>query len=410
MGCAFSSAILGQQLFGFFGGNSFGVTLANPGPAIARVTIVGGMLTSPRVVSVGPGQASIEPLGDRNPRRPFSITSTEPIEVVQFNPIHAVVGGTHTYSCDSSLLRPVHHWGTRHVVAAWPDFETSPGIIGVTTLTGTRLTVTPRAAVAGTALTPPLPADVATSFSLDGGLFIELAAPVGDLTGTLVDADQPIQLLAGHLGTRIPSTIEAADRLEEPMPPLSRLGTEYLVAAPALPSIPAGKPQVVRLIAAEAPLTLSFDPPQPGVPLTIAAVGDFIEIPPSAAAYRVTGTRRFLVAQYQQSQNVGGNMGDPALLVPLPRAQWLDRYVFHAPTDYTATMVDVIAPTGVTVTLDGAPLATGVPIGATGFSLIRVSSLGPGPGGDGNHVIWSGQPFTLSIAGYGDYTSYWHPG
>lgn len=410
IGCEFSAAILGHQLFGYFGGNSFGVTLANPGTAIARVTIAGGMLTAPRVVSIGPGGVSVEALGDRNPRLAFSISSTEPIEVVQFNPLHAVVSGTRTYSCDSSLLRPVQHWGTSHVVASWPHFETTPGLIGVTTRAATRVTITPRAAISATALTPAMPANVATSFTLDAGLFVELPAPTGDLTGSLVDAEQPIQVFGGHLGAKIPATVDAADRLEEPMPPITRLATEYVVVAAALPSIPAGKPQIVRIIAAEAPVTLSFDPPQLGVPTSIASVGDFIEIPASAASYRVSANKKVLVAQYMQSQGMGGNMGDPAMLLPVPRDQWLDRYVFHAPTDYTATMLDVIAPSAVTVTLDGAPLAAGTPIGTTGLSLTRVISLGAGPGGNGNHIISSTAPFTLSISGFGDYTSYWHPG
>lgn len=410
LGCDFWPTILGYPLFGFFGGNTFAVTLSNPGTSMASAKIEGGMLTTPRQVLLAPGAISVEPLGEFNPRSPYHVTSTQPISVIQFNPLHAVSGGTNTYSSDSTLLRPVHHFGRTHVIASWPPYTTTPSMIGLSTTVPTRITITPKAAIPATALTPMLAAGIATTFALDAGVAVDLSSSNGDLTGSIVVADAPIQVLGGHMGTRIPSTIEAADRLEEIVPPIERLSTEYFVVSPALPAMPSGKPQSVRIIAAEPNVTMTYDPQLPGAPTQLAAIGDVIDLAPQSTVYRVSATGKVLVAQYMQSNGAGGSLGDPSMLLPLPREQWLSRYVFHAPVDYPANAIDVVAPTGSTVVLDGAPLSGWQPIGATGFSYTRVTSLGSGTGATGHHDIQSSVPFLLLISGNGEYVSYWHAG
>ena len=97
-----------------------------------------------------------------------------------------------------------------------------------------------------------------------------------------------------------------------------------------------------------------------------------------------------------------------ALAVPLD--QFRTQYLFHAPTNYETNYVDITAPAGATVTLDGNPITAFTPIGASGFGLARVFPLDAGPGGDGNHSINSGTPFGITVYGYGQYTSYWYPG
>ena len=82
-------------------------------------------------------------------------------------------------------------------------------------------------------------------------------------------------------------------------------------------------------------------------------------------------------------------------------------YLFHAPTNYEANYVNVTAPSGVTVTLDGSPLPAGTAIGASGFDLIQVPLDNSG---NGNHIINAPARFGISVYGYGQYTSYWYPG
>jgi hypothetical protein len=87
--------------------------------------------------------------------------------------------------------------------------------------------------------------------------------------------------------------------------------------------------------------------------------------------------------------------------------QYRSSYLFHAPTNYLSNFVNITAPTGATVTLDGAAVAGFTPIGASGFSVARVQLSNAG---DGNHNITSNQPCGISVYGYGDDTSYWYPG
>ena len=96
-----------------------------------------------------------------------------------------------------------------------------------------------------------------------------------------------------------------------------------------------------------------------------------------------------------------------ALAVPVE--QFRASYLFHAPTNYESNYVDVTAPIGTTVTLDGMPLVF-QPVGATGFGFARVYPLTAGPAGDGNHSITGTAPFGITVYGYGQYTSYWYPG
>ena len=89
--------------------------------------------------------------------------------------------------------------------------------------------------------------------------------------------------------------------------------------------------------------------------------------------------------------------------------QYRSSYLFHAPVSYTNNYVNVTAPTGAVVTLDGAaiPAASFKAIGGSGFSIARVTLPSVNAG---NHTISSSMAFGISVYGYGQYTSYWYPG
>ena len=74
---------------------------------------------------------------------------------------------------------------------------------------------------------------------------------------------------------------------------------------------------------------------------------------------------------------------------------------------YYVNFVNVIAPSGTTVTLDGAPidLSEFSPIGSSGYSVARheLSTTD-------NHSITAPQPFGIVVYGYGEQTSYMYPG
>jgi hypothetical protein len=123
----------------------------------------------------------------------------------------------------------------------------------------------------------------------------------------------------------------------------------------------------------------------------------------------INSDQKVMVAQYMEGQDAGGGTGDPSLALAVPLEQFRTSYLFHAPTNYESNYVDVTAPMGASVQLDGTPVSF-QPIGATGYGLARVYPLTAGPGNDGNHSMSGDMPFGITVYGYGQYTSYWYPG
>jgi hypothetical protein len=207
----------------------------------------------------------------------------------------------------------------------------------------------------------------------------------------------------------VPLEISACDHLEESMFPVETLGTEYVVTAPALPLFPNGKEQVIRIIAVEPDTELSYEPELPTAPNRILSAGDFIEIPDHAGDVLIKATDKILIAHYMQGQNTGGGVGDPAMTLAVPVAQYRTDYLFHAPTNYDLSYVNITAPIDATVVLDGVSIANFARIGGSDYGVVRVP-LGGGLTGDGNHSATSDQPFGITVYGYGQYTSYFYPG
>jgi hypothetical protein len=342
----------------------------------------------------------------------YHLRSTVPVTVYQFNPLQYTKDGTFSYSNDASLLLPTNVWRTRYYTASWAPYASVgyPSLFAVTaTHDNTMVTITAKAATPASQGAPAFAPGVANSVMLNAGDVLELGSIQGDLTGSLVDSDKPVQVISGHYCTNVPDNITACDHLEESMFPVDTLGTHYIVSAPAVTSIPTGKVQVIRIIATGANTTLTYDPPQPGAPTTIAQAGGFAEIQNTAAAFSITSDQKVMVVQYMEGQDAGGATGDPAMTLAVPVEQFRTQYLFHAPTNYESNYVDVTAPVGSVVTLDGAPLDF-MPIGTTGYSLARVYPLTAGPNNDGNHSIQSTMAFGITVYGYGQYTSYWYPG
>ncbi|HWU87502.1 MAG TPA: IgGFc-binding protein, partial [Kofleriaceae bacterium] len=184
----------------------------------------------------------------------------------------------------------------------------------------------------------------------------------------------------------------------------------YMINAPAVTSLPNGKVETIRIIATAPNTNLVYDPPQSGAPATIATPGSFVEIPSTAASFLITADQKVLVAQYMSGQDAGGGAGDPDMALAVPVEQFRASYMFHAPTNYSSNYVDITAPMGTTILLDGAPYTGFTSIGTSGFGLKRVFPLGAGPAGDGSHTITGDQKFGITVYGYGQYTSYWYAG
>lgn len=239
-----------------------------------------------------------------------------------------------------------------------------------------------------------------------------------DLSGTVVNANLPVQVIAFNPIANIPDGATNADHIEETVLPAEVVGTKYIVAPPTSPNGGAKGGHMVRFYGNFAGTTLTYTPAAPaGAPTTIAA-GAFVEIGPVTEPFTVEGSEPFVVASFM----VGGSLqappgdacpdfpcrGDPSMSMMVTPRQFRKSYTFLAPADYESNFADILVPDGATVQLDDAAL-TGAQqaIGATGWSIVR-EPLSAASGGV--HRLSADQNVGLQVMGFGHASSYYYPG
>lgn len=434
IGCEYYPTVTGNMVGNVY---NFAVAVANTTPDVANVTIEDGGLAAPITFAVPANSVKVQTLpwqaalklcsgpswvncasgvqmdAAQAAKGAFHLRSTAPVTVYQFNPLEYSIpaAGEPSYTNDASLLLPTNVWRNEYFVASWPNTQgLNPGLLAITArFDGTQVTLNATAATGAAQGAPAFVANTPQTVTLNTGDVLEVSTRTGDLTGSRVSTDKPVQVIGGHYCANVPLGVAACDHIEESMFSVDALGRRYIVNAPAVTTIPNGKVETIRIIATQPNTMLTYDPPQAGAPTTIAAAGGYVEIPSTTASFSIEGSEKILVAQYMSGQDAGGNTGDPDMALAVPIDQFRTSYLFHAPTNYESNYVDVTAPMGAMVMLDGAPL-TFVPIGATGFGLARVYPLSAGPAGDGNHAMMGTAAFGITVYGYGQYTSYWYPG
>ncbi len=346
----------------------------------------------------------------------YRVRTTQPVTVYQFSPLEYQLNGTFSYTNDASLLIPTNAWRDDYMVAArnswyWSGGIWYPGFYAVVASEdNTQVTLLPGPTTGAVAAGAGVAANGTGTITLQRGQILQVVGATGsgnyDLTGTRVQSTKPIQVIGGHKCTFVPANVGYCDHLEESMFGVKTLGMDYLVTSPRLPNQASPKASFVRIIATEAGTNLVYDPPNGAWPASIANAGGYVEIDLADSA-RITADKKILVAQYMKGQDAGGGSGDPAMAIAVTSQQFRSSYLFHAPTNYESNFVNVVAPHGAAVTLDGAAVTGFTAIGASGFDVARVQ-LGNVNGG--NHQISSSVPVGITVYGYGQYTSYWYPG
>lgn len=389
-------------------------------------------------------------------RAAYHLQSNRPVIVYQFNPLeYKGAGGEgpsggpkdwtdcrdkerlcfldfgrqycYSYSNDASLLLPS--------TAMTGNYRIGGLKLGypVLAITGTQDGTTVQVKLAGSAMVRAGGGISATAggnvitLQLDAGDVAELVGgegsgvflTQGDFSGTLVQADKPVQVLSGSHCANVPSGAPACDHLEETIPPAETLGKSYVVARPQGPN---GNTvgQLVRIIGNQAQTTLTYDPQKPaGCPDTIG-VGETVDCGIVNEDFTVTGSAEFLVVTFLQGGSVvdpadagadagpGSGRGDPSISTAVPVEQFRTDYVFLAPDDYDVSYAILTGPTDADVSIDGQKIAAAFdPIGAGGQGVARVQ-LGAGKGGA--HTLLSNKAVGLQVMGYGAFTSYQVPG
>ena len=114
---------------------------------------------------------------------------------------------------------------------------------------------------------------------------------------------------------------------------------------------------------------------------------------------------QFLVGQaYNNEIQEDLAFGDPAMSLVPPEDQFRRDYTFLTPDSYAQHFVNIVAPTGASVTLDGTPVSGFSEIEGTGWSRVNVEV------GAGAHNATSDQAFGVWVYGFGSFTSYLYPG
>jgi len=387
----------------------------------------------------------------------FHVISSVPIVLYQFSPLEFQIenppmtcpqlfqtGGCYSFTNDASLLLPTTALRTEYFAMSYPShhydvgsgWANTPGFVAVTAVSdGTKVTVKSSAHVRGGAGVQPMAPGDTSTFPMDAGDILVLASgalpasPTGacvdidgvnfcpspqeyDLTGTKITSDKPVSVLGGHDCTFVPYDRYACDHLEESMFPVKTLGKDLVVTAPhavaAIDSAP-GTPDnmFVRVMSAAPDNAITFDPPVHED--VVLGEGEWIAIGPVNQDFRVSADDRIMVAQFMVGENFSGESagaGDPSQSIAIPTEQYRSNYTFLAPITYTHNFVNVVAPTGAAIHINGGqiPPDAFTPVGSSGLGVARHKIPG------GVHTMSGDQAFGIVVYGYGSYTSYMYPG
>jgi hypothetical protein len=440
LGCEFWPTVtLNSQLDPAF---AFAVVLANPQSYPVRATVTGGALTQPRTVSLAPGAIEtvtlpwVNELVQFNPasmgcrgnepggcasntpgtsalRRggAYRVTADGPIAAYQFNPLSFErPGGYYSFTSDASLLLPRTVLGGQYIVSTWPNWQpsttvSSGGFVSVVGVGAGTTTVTVRASAAIRAGTGvgAIARGATGSFTLQAGDVVQLVgAGAGDLSGTVLEASQPVAVFVGHDCTNVPTDRPACDHLEEQLIPTASWGRDTFVSA--LRDRGLTTPSVVRIVSQRDGNVLTFEPATVRAPATLNAA-QVLELSASQH-FRVTGTAPFLVAQYMIGQGPAGGAvaGDPAMVFEVPTQQHRSNYDFLVPSTYQSSFINIVAPMGAQLTMDDQPVRGSMEL-LSGYAVYTL------PIAAGAHRIRSDGPrFGLKVYGIAQYTSYMYPG
>ncbi len=464
VGCDFWPTVTSNNVWSIF---DFAVVVANAGDDVADVTVTrdGAEVATAQVNPNGLSKIYLPWVDELKgpdfdcatravaitqslwaPKGAYHLTSSVPVTVYQFNALEyqpaggpqgkdwsscpgsqacMVMGmpitpvGCFSYSNDASLLLPTTALTGNYRVTGFPGWINAdiPSFYAITaTEDGTEVTlqVSPTSSIVGAGPLADTAAGGVTTLMMDAGDVIEvIGATTDDPSGTLVQADKPVQVITGLPCTQVPHGIAACDHIEESVLPAETLGKRYFVIPPSPPGVPlAPLGQGVRLYGNVNGTQLTYPSgPPPTAPTTINA-GQVIDLGIVSVPFEVVGDNEFGVSTFQQGASIVDPLspvsrGDPSQSLWAGVEQYRLKYVFLAPDDYPLNFADIVQPMSAQVIIDGTAAPPPTPIGSSGFGVTRVAL---GLGANGAHVLISDLPVGLQVVGYGDFTSYQYPG
>ncbi len=371
----------------------------------------------------------------------YRIESNYPVVAYQFNPI------IQDFSNDASLLLPQSGLDTHYRVLGWPtanpvdllgNIEGIPDhsyvtIVGVVPNTTVRVTLGGPIVGDnyGLGIGPAAAGDVIERvigpFDV---LNLESTGIPGDMTGTVVESDQPVVVFSG--GERgiagggsmpappggPPGDVCCTEHLEEQVYPTTAWGRDYVMTRSPQRGLNWAEPDIYRVMAdrvrANITTNLTGDDEsftlEPGEWREFYAQRSFV-----MRSDAPISIEQILVSQGWVDEWRPGNGGDPSMILFPPFEQYREDYVFLTPSTFSANYVVVSMPVGTMVLLDGRDIAgdefmmlctyeMAGEIDGTTYQAVTC------PVDEGAHTIDATLPVGISIYGYYNVGSYGYAG
>ncbi len=329
-------------------------------------------------------------------------------------------GGASSYATSATLLLPTPSWGTNIVTAdGWTMENGQPFTQIMAAEDNTTVTLAPSTAIVGGGGIPALPANSVGGFTLMKGQVAQLLQN-DRLAGTKISADKPITVWGGSSCMNIPTGMTACDAAHQQLLPVPATGSDYVAAR--YPSRGGDDNAPYTFVGLVDGTTLTFDPPLPGAPATLAS-GQVVIMNTTEAFYVKSQDEDhpfYLAAHMTGGDTNPSGLGDPEYVNVVPPGQYLSKYLFvadptYAYTTFVFTRVRDKNGTMHPVNLDCAGEVTGwTAVGSSGnVEVARVPIVvgfqGQGSCQSGVHTAESAAPFGLTVWGYDSYASYAYP-
>lgn len=308
------------------------------------------------------------------------------------------------FTSDAALGLPVQTLNTDYIVASYtPLFSDGSSFVITAAYDNTNITITPSVNLFG-GRTAGVPFNI--SLNRGQGYYNtgNTNGASGDITGTLIIADKPIQVTNGEKCTNIPPGYPACDHVFEVAHPVQSWGLSVPVAN--LPFRTNGT--VYRILAAEDNTTIRLD----GTVISTLNRGQYYEPVPLTGNHVFEGDKPIFVVQYMPGQDFGGGgTGDPAMGNMIPAEQYKTGYTFSTVggSQFLYNFVSIYAQNS---DIGTSMMLNGTLVDPTEFSPIPGTTLSAAtvPLTSGSHNTSSTNLHGITVEGYNSYDSYLYPG
>ena len=342
----------------------------------------------------------------------FHITTSAPVIAYDMFPY----GGANSHVTSASLLIPTSAWGTNYLGAdvGSPGRGGSPYTQIFSNQDGTKVAILAPVGIQAGNNVAGSPAKVVAQYVVNKGQVLQFEQS-DSLSGALIKSDKPIAVWGGASCMNLPVDVAACDSAHQQLPAIPLLSSDYVAVRHRERQPGSDEHAGWRFIGAVDGTLLTYDPPQPGAPATLAA-GQSIELGLSGP-FRVTSqdaAHVFYLAELMSGGAGYKGVGDPDFVTIVPPLQYLKQYLFFTDVTYANTDLVIVRSKGsdgafhdVTVDCAGV-LGSWQPVGNSGFQYARVwwTSSTTSACQNGVHQAHSDAPFGLTVWGTDNYTSY----